>query len=186
MKTLLSFILLFIVSCSQINAQALYPLFKKAHQWVNQYNYNSDDITVSIDVPKKNQKFYKMDLKIISDALLKADFKYDNKNDTILIAGTYESPLIGVGPDNLFAQSSKGTTQMVRYFLEGWDFEYKEQEEYYGGNDDEYYPLMYSGDVDSLRKIFSDKGGHTGGYDEVLRIVIKDGKVVPPTLMWTY
>lgn len=189
MKTLITFILLFIVSCSQINAQSLYPLFKKAHQRVNQYNYDGENLKESIDVPKELTKFYKIDLKIISNALLAVGFQYDKMNDTILVAGSYESHLIGVGPYYLFAQSSKGTKQMTRNFLEDWDFEYKEipeQGQYSGGYDENYYPLMYSGNVNSLNKAFLNQGYISGTYGDALRIVIKDGKIVYPSLLWYY
>lgn len=195
----------------------------------------TEEIDISIKLKKKNN------YKIISDALLAADFKFDHASDTLLIATAGPDWVVGGLPHTLLAKSSKSVkllsecdsvNEMYKedmelissesinpplsyYHTNAYAFmvfkmsnepniyaenyfkmvspKYPEAvkefylEEMLGKYPENYYAMMYHGDIDAFRKFYIKNIGIVlGGYDEVVRIVIKDGKVVPPTLMWTY
>lgn len=184
MKTgiLLAFL---IISYSQLNAQNLYPILMEAYKCVNEYDYNSrSDINERLNISLKPNKSKKKECKIISDALETADFAFDNVNDTLLLDVVYDDYIVGGGPRFIYAESSKAVKIMdIDSYKESTYKELTASEKW----DSSYYPMMYSGDVIAFRELFMKIGGKSlGCYAVALRVIIKEGEVVYPSMLWNY
>lgn len=240
MKILLSFILL-LFAYSELLGQSLYPILIESHKHMNVYNYNSKtNMEEEIDISIKLKNATKNKFRIISDALLSADFKFNQVNDTLLIATSFFDWIVEGLPTTIFATSSESVkileecdsisgvyneimlprrnpenhsvttshanADVFRVFaLSKYSGQYTENffpmiyqdqadifREFYlretsGRYPEDYYSMMYHGNVDAFKKYYMNNMGRASGvWDSVLRVVIKDGKVVLPTLNWIY
>lgn len=178
-------IIFLVISYTQLNSQNLYPVLIDAFKHVNEYDYNSkSNLKESINVSLKLNKAKKKECNIISEALMKVGFDFDQVNDTLLFDFVYEDYIVGGGPYNIYAQSSK---MVKRLTIDSYkDSSYKESPAS-EKCENCYYDMMYRGDTKTLYKIFTKIGERSlGCYKTALRVIIKERKVVYPSLLWNY
>lgn len=182
MKTLI-IIIFYVISYTQLNAQNLYPVLIDAYKHVNQYEYNKSDFKESLNVSLKLNKLGKKDCSIISKALRKVGFDFDQVNDTLLFDFVYEDYISGGGPYYIYAQSSKMVKILIiDSYRESLYKEFPAPEKYKNW----YYDMMYMGDTKTLYKILTKRGSSPGCYKTALRVIIKESKVVYPSILWKY
>lgn len=182
MRTLI-LLVLFCSLCYCINAQNTYPIIREALRSVNQYNYNSrTNIDELENISALNIFLKKKEVKLISNKLNALGFKFDSSNDTILIITSYESHIIGRLPYLIFAQSSQ--SMKILKCDSYRDLNYTEllpAEKF----TESYYQLLYLGYINKFRDLFLSKG-ESVGKNIALRVIIKNGKIVMPSLLWFY
>ena len=182
MKTLI-IIIFYVISYTQLNAQNLYPVLIDAYKHVNQYEYNKSDLKESLNVSLKLNKLGKKKCSIISEALRKVGFDFDQVNDTLLFDFAYEDYIIGGGPYYIYAQSSKMVKILIiDSYRESLYKESTAPEKFKNC----YYDMMYMGDTKTLYKILTKRGSSPGCYKTALRVIIKESKVVYPSILWIY
>lgn len=183
MKTLILLILL-IGSHKHLNAQAVYPILKDAYKCIDEYDYNSRvDLKESRNISLKLDKAKKKEYKIISDALIKAGFDFNPVCDTLLFEFVYEDYVIGGCPCDIYAQSSNTIKILtINSYKESTYIETPSQ-----GKLHSRYSMMYFNKIDSFRELYMTAGGKSiGCYTTALRVIIKNGKIVYPSLVWNY
>lgn len=178
-------IIILVISANQLNAQNLYPILIDAYKHVNEYDYNSkSDLKEKINISLKQNKTKKKECKIISNALAKVGFNFDQANDTLLFNFVYEDYIVGGGPCDIYAQSSKMVKRLTIHSYKESTYKESTTSEKY---DNSYYDRMYSGDTKTLKELFAEIGEKSlGCYTTALRVIIKEGKIIYPSLLWNY
>ena len=183
MKTLIIFFLLSILSCP-LGAQNTYDIFVKAYECIDEYDYiNSKNLHINLNAKVKLNKSKKNGIKIISNALMEAGFKFDLNNDTLLLECVYEDYVVGGIPCCIYAQSS----EMVKILtIDSYsELNYTEQSKPSSWNNS-YYSMLYSGHVKDINAFLLTKGKTLGCFSVAIRVVIQSGKIIPPSILWKY
>ena len=183
MKTLIIFFLLSILFCP-LSAQSTYDIFVEAYECIDEYDYNNEtNLHVNLKAHVKLSKCKKKGFKIISKALMEAGFMFDENNDTLLLECIYESHMVGCIPCCIYAQSSK----MVKILdIDSYpELSYTEQSKPSTWNNS-YHSMLYSGHVKDINAFLFSKGRTLGCYAVAIRVVIQNGRIIAPSILWKY
>ena len=174
---------------SSVSAQdSLFDIWQAAFKHVDIYNYSEKD-KMSVEYDSSWIGFWEPQFlrhKKIAEDIMSQGFEFNPRNDTILLVCDY----LGYSdtPISIYIQSTSSQKAYDTEYIDGiLTLVEIPVSDVINKWDRGIYDLWYSGNAEKFRRFYEEFGGDTTGGDSyVWRIVLKDGAIVNPSILWIY